>query len=121
MPYPVFDTNIIIDWLRERPEALAELASYDEVRISRITWSDVLAGEPLDTRPRVEQLLERFTVIELDVRIESVAADVRHRSRVKLLDAFIYATAQVDGVALITRNTKDFPASTPGVRIPYTL
>jgi hypothetical protein len=39
----------------------------------------------------------------------------------KLPDAIIQATAEGAGRVLITRNTRDFPASTPGVRIPYTL
>ncbi len=39
----------------------------------------------------------------------------------KLLDAIILATAQVNGAILITRNTHDFPAAMPGVRVPYTL
>jgi predicted nucleic acid-binding protein len=32
----------------------------------------------------------------------------------------ILATAQVHGAILVTRNTKDFPARMPGIRIPYT-
>jgi hypothetical protein len=39
----------------------------------------------------------------------------------KLLDAMILATAQVNGAILVTRNTKDFPANMPGIRVPYTL
>jgi predicted nucleic acid-binding protein len=39
----------------------------------------------------------------------------------KLMDAYILATAQVNGAILITRNTKDFPAEMPGIRIPYTI
>ena len=39
----------------------------------------------------------------------------------KLLDAYILATAQVNGAILITRNFKDFPAEMPDIRIPYTL
>jgi predicted nucleic acid-binding protein len=39
--------------------------------------------------------------------------------RIKLLDAYIFATAQVNGSILVTRNTKDFPAQTPGIRVPY--
>ena len=39
----------------------------------------------------------------------------------KLIDAFILATAQVSGAILITRNTKDFPANMPGIRVPYNL
>ena len=39
----------------------------------------------------------------------------------KLLDAYVLATAQVNNAILITRNTKDFPANMPGIRVPYTI
>jgi predicted nucleic acid-binding protein len=39
----------------------------------------------------------------------------------KLLDAMILAAAQVNGAILVTRNTRDFPANMPGIRVPYTL
>lgn len=121
MSDPVFDTNIVIDWLRERPQAEAELVRYRRHRISRITWTEVLAGEPLETRDHVQELIRPFEVIELDSRIASAAADIRFRTNMKLLDAMILATAQVTGSILVTRNTKDFPATMPGIRVPYTL
>ena len=62
-----------------------------------------------------------FDVVEVDARVAAAAADIRFRTRMKLLDALILATAQVNGAILITRNTKDFSATMPGVRIPYTL
>ena len=121
MADPLFDTNIVIDWLRRRPQALAELSRYRRPRISRITWTEVLAGEPLETREQVEELIRPFELIEVDGRIAAAAADIRFRTRMKLLDALILATAQTSGTILITRNTKDFPAAMPGVRIPYKL
>jgi predicted nucleic acid-binding protein len=89
--------------------------------MSRIVWTEVLAGEALDTRDNVRQALANFEIVELDARIAMAAADIRFRSRMKLLDAYILATAQVNGAILITRNTKDFPAEMPGIRVPYTL
>lgn len=120
MADPVFDTNIVIDWLRERPEAEAELTRYRRHRISRMTWIEILAGEPLETRDYVQELIAPFEVIDVDARIASAAADTRSRTRMKLLDAIILATAQVTGSILVTRNTKDFPATMPGIRVPYT-
>ena len=38
-----------------------------------------------------------------------------------LADALTLAAAQTAGKILITRNTKDFPAEMPGIRVPYTL
>lgn len=121
MSDPFFDTNILIDWMFERQPAIAELSRYRRHRISRIVWTEILAGEPLHGRARVQQLISPFDIVELDGRIASAAADIRHRLRMKLIDALILATAQVNGAILITRNTKDFPANLPGVRVPYTL
>jgi predicted nucleic acid-binding protein len=118
---PFFDTNIVIDWLKRKPEAIAELVRYKGHRMSRIVWTEVLAGEALDRRHRVGQALANFEIVELDARIAAAAADLCYRSRMKTLDAYILATAQVNGAILITRNTKDFPAMMPGIRVPYTL
>ncbi len=121
MADPFFDTNILIDWLNDIPEATAELERYPGHRISRIVWTEVLAGEPLERRDTVRQLISHFEVVEIDARTALTAADIRHRTRMKLFDAYILATAQVNGAILITRNTKDFPVNMPGIRVPYTL
>jgi predicted nucleic acid-binding protein len=118
---PFFDTNILVDWLKRRPQARAEILRYPAHRISRIVWTEVMAGEPLEVRSTVQEALSHFEVVELDQRIATAAADIRHRMRMKLLDAFILATAQVNGAILITRNTKDFPVQVPGIRVPYVL
>jgi predicted nucleic acid-binding protein len=118
---PFFDTNILVDWLFGRAEAIGELGRYSRHRISRIVWTELLAGEPPETRSEIQALLQPFEVVEIDQRIARLAADIRQRMRMTLLDAFILATAQVNGAILVTRNTKDFPATMPGVRIPYTL
>ena len=121
MSDPFFDTNIVIDWLKRSPQAAAELARYSRHRMSRIVWTEVLAGEALDARDVVRQALSNFEIVEIDGRIASAAADIRYRSRMKLMDAYILATAQVNGAILVTRNIKDFPANMPGIRVPYRL
>ena len=120
MSDPFFDTNIVIDWLFDRAPAIQELSRYRRHRMSRIVWTEVLAGEPLHRRSELQQLMSAFEVVEIDARIAAASADIRHRTGMKLMDAFILATAQVNGAILITRNTKDFPAAMPGIRVPYT-
>ncbi|WEK46641.1 MAG: type II toxin-antitoxin system VapC family toxin [Candidatus Andeanibacterium colombiense] len=119
MSDPFFDTNILIDWLRDRPEAAGELSRYNRHRVSRVVWTEILAGEPLEKRDIVQQLIAPFEVVEIDARIAAAAAEIRHRMKMKLMDAYILATAQVNGAILITRNTRDFPAQMPGIRVPY--
>lgn len=121
MADPFFDSNILIDWLNDVPQASVELARYKRNRISRVVWTEILAGESLESRDVVRELIAPFEVVEIDARIASAAAGIRHRSKMKLMDAYILATAQVNGAILITRNTKDFPAALPGIRVPYIL
>ena len=119
MSDPFFDSNIVIDWLNDSQAATDELGRYPRHRISRIVWTEVLAGEPLERRDLIQQIISPFEVVELDARIALAAADIRHRMRIKLIDAYIFATAQVNGAILVTRNTKDFPVQIPGIRVPY--
>lgn len=121
MSAPFFDTSILVDWFKRRPQARAEIERYSAHRISRIVWTEILAAEGLEHRAEVQEALSNFETVELDQRIALAAADIRHRTKMKLLDAYVLATAQVNGAILITRNTKDFPAALPGIRIPYVL
>ena len=121
MSDPFFDTNIVIDWLKRIPAATAELGLYDRHQISRIVWTEVLAGQDGEARGLVLKALSHFEIVELDEQIATVAATIRFQSKLKLMDAFILATAQVHGRTLVTRNTKDFPADMPGIRVPYSL
>ena len=121
MSDPFFDTNIVIDWLKNRPEAAAELSKHRGQRISRVVWTEVLVGESAEGRDLVRRALSHFETVEIDEPIALAAAGIRHATRMKLMDAYILATAQVNGAMLITRNTKDFPVDMPGIYVPYTL
>lgn len=115
-----FDTNILIDALARRPQALAELRRAARPWISRVTWIEVLAGVPVPARVETEQYLAHFSIRELSPEIARRAADLRfHKRSLKLPDAVIFASAQEHGAILVTRNVKDFPAAIPGIRIPY--
>ena len=122
MSAPFFDTNIITHWLRRRPQAYAEIQRYSSHRISRIVWTEVLAGERLEDRRAVQEALSNFEMLEIDQEIAARAASMRReRERLKAMDAIILSTAQIRGRVLVTRNTKDFPAEMPGIRVPYQL
>ncbi len=116
-----FDTNIIIDALARRQQALDELRRASRPWISRVTWIEVLAGMPPPARLETEQYLQNYSVRELSPEIARRAADLRFNKRsLKLPDAVIFASAQEHGAILVTRNIRDFPANMPGIRVPYT-
>lgn len=120
------DANILIDALMEHDPAHREMtriaASGSRMWISRMAWLEVLSkGSDMIVRDAL-QFLGRFGLDEIDDEISHRAAALRReRPRLKSPDAFILATAQIRGRVLITRNTKDFPAEMPGIRIPYTI
>ena len=116
-----FDTNIVIDMLHNRPAAWAEVRSVSRAWISRMTWIEVMSGVPDDAAIETEEFLRLFAMSEIDEEIARRAAALRHqRKSLKSPDAVILASAQVTGRILVTRNTKDFPAEMPGIRVPYT-
>ena len=117
-----FDSNILIDALNGEARAHLEIARVDRPCISRITWIEVLSKERDGTLRTIEAFLGGFEVDELDAKVASRAAALRReRPRLHLADAVILASAQLHNRILVTRNTKDFPATVPGVRVPYTL
>ena len=117
-----FDSNILIDALNGHERAHAELERVDELWISRVTWIEVMSRVDDATVGRTRSLLSAFMIDELDEAIAARAAALRNERRsLKLPDAVILASAQVRGRILVTRNTKDFPATMPGIRVPYTL
>ena len=121
-----FDSNIIIDTLRGFAQARAEIERAvlrgGRVWISRVVWIEVMSKGEGEGLRRAETLLAGFGIDEVDEEIASRAAALRRdRPRLKAMDAIILATATLRGRVLITRNTKDFPAEMPGIRVPYTL
>jgi predicted nucleic acid-binding protein len=122
MSVAAFDTAVLVDALKGLPEAGAELQRYRQRFISRLTWITVMSHAQPDDTHRAEGFLSHFSVVEVSDEIARSAAQLcGQRAGLSLDNAVILASAQVSGRILITRNTKDFPAAMPGIRVPYTL
>lgn len=121
-----FDANIVIDalagYLPARNEIERAVGLTSRPWISRMAWIEVLSKGNEAMVKDAMVFLSRFGLDEIDDEISRRAAALRReRPRLKSPDAIILATAQIRGRVLITRNTKDFPAEMPGIRVPYTL
>jgi len=117
----VFDTNIVIDALNGVTETDSEYRRYERVLLNRISWMEVLVGAQ-DDEQRVRDFLElHFEIVPLDLEVAERAITARRTHRMRLPDAIIWATAQVNQAVLVTRNTKDFDPAWEGVRVPYQL
>lgn len=118
----LFDSNIVIDFLNGVPQANEELSHYREAYISPITWVEAQVKAPKGLEDATREAIDaNFKRLELDLATLGESLNLRRSLRLKLPDALILAAARVKGWQLVTRNTKDFPASMPGIRVPYQL
>jgi predicted nucleic acid-binding protein len=116
----LFDTNILVDCVHGLTSATDEMARYDEMKVSRIVWIEFLAGaKTAEVAARRRWLLDDFELLEIDAAVSEETILIRQRTRLKLPDAIILATARVHGLLLVTRNSRDFPRRDPHIRIPY--
>jgi len=116
----LFDSNILIDYLNGIEAARAELALYTQPMISSITWMEVMVGVKSDDEEvKVRTFLSRFSVVPVSTDVAEKAVELRRQYHMRLSDAIIWASAFHESCLLVSRNTRDFPAEHPGVRMPY--
>ena len=116
----LFDTNILVDYLNGVEAARTEIGRHKDRFISVVTWMEVLIGAHNDAEADViEMFLRDFKIVDLTRRVSREAVDIRRTQKLRLPDAMIWASARAESALLVTRNTKDFPKSDPGVRVPY--
>ena len=116
----LFDTNIMLDYLKGLPQAKEEFPRHKKICLSLISWMEVLVGARNEVEIlKLKQFLSKFDVLAITTEIAEVAITLRQQYRIKLPDALIWATAEVNHCLFITRNTKDFPDTHPSIRVPY--
>lgn len=115
----LLDTNILIDYLNGIALAKEEIRLYEQPSISMVTWMEVMAGTGDDDEAVVRAFLSGFHRIDIDETVAEKAVANRRTRRLRLPDAIILASALQENALLVTRNTKDFSADEPGIRIPY--
>jgi predicted nucleic acid-binding protein len=114
---PLVDSDVVIDLLRKRDEAVAcvrQEVLRGPVYGSVLTRAEVLAGMLPGEETATEEHLEIIRWLPVDSRIADRAGEFsrRHRaahSGIDLTDYVIAATADVAGLRLLTRNVKHYP------------
>ncbi len=110
----LIDTNVAIEYIGE---VLSEssLKKLDTIidrkfsisvinKIELLGFADITENEEL----KFQELIDAADIINLGEDIIHRTIKVRRQFKIKLPDAIIAATALVNNLALITRNTKDF-------------
>lgn len=106
----LLDSVILIDHFNAIPAATSYLRqTHGASVISVITRAEVLSGFDAAGAARVLPLLDRFRTLPIDRDTADRAARLRREHRWRLPDAFQAALADLNGLKLATRNTRDFP------------
>lgn len=136
----LLDTNLVSEWVKPHPNpgVVAWMAEIDEDRtfLSVVTITELRFGiETMTTSARKlrlqnwlqEELSQRFEgrLLSIDSRIaDTCGRFIAHCKavgrRMEAMDAFIAATAEVHGLALVTRNGIDFRDVIRNVLNPWT-
>jgi predicted nucleic acid-binding protein len=116
----LLDSNILVDYLNGIGPAADVLGKAEATSISRVSWIEVLVGaESPEQTNALRAWLARFTIIEIDAVVAERAIELRRSRRLRLPDLLIWASAEVHGLILVSRNTRDFPSDQPGIHVPY--
>jgi predicted nucleic acid-binding protein len=120
----LLDTDVLIDYLREHPEAVAYVESLVEpLLISAITVAELYAGvRDGSERSALDAFIQAFEIAPVDHQIAVQGGlyrrDYRKSHNTGLADALIAATAEQQQATLVTLNHKHFPMLTH-VLVPY--
>ena len=120
----LIDTDILIDYLRDRAEAVSYLENLTEhLLISAVTVAELYAGVREGTeRIALESLVHAFEIVpvcnEIAVSGGLFRRDYGKSHNTGLADAIIAATAQIKNAQLVTFDRKHFPMLT-NVIVPY--
>lgn len=121
------DTSVAVDYLRDRPDAVAvveeTVSSGESLVASEIVRFELLSGVRSGEESAVERFCSRLGWVPVDETISRLAAAlaVRHRSAnvgIEDADYLIAATALELGSKLLTTNVRHFPML-PGLQPAY--
>jgi predicted nucleic acid-binding protein len=91
----IFDTNVLIDYLSGIKAAKTELAKYSNKAISIITWMEIQVGTEPPDQMRIDKFLLQFELLPITLLVSTESVAIRKHARIKLPDAIIWATAQI--------------------------
>ena len=107
----LIDTNTVIDYLDNKlTDGANKLIETISSKMSVITRMELLSWPGADTNQTavLEKFIDGSFVYALDEPVIVKAIEIRKTNKTKLPDAVIAATALINGLTLISINTKDF-------------
>ncbi len=120
----LIDTDVLIEYLRGRSEAVEYLESLtSDLYLSVISVAELFAGvKGSEEEKSLEQLFQAFVILPISEKTARLGGLYRKdhgpSHGVGLADALIAATAKENGADLVTFNRRHFPMLSK-IEVPY--
>ena len=85
----LFDTNILIDYLRGIPQARTECDRHSDRAVSIVSWMEVMAGSTADNEADARSFLLNFYTLPLDADVAERAFLLRRTNSAREMDSFL--------------------------------
>ncbi len=111
----LIDTDVLINFLRGRDEARAQLeklAGEADLCCSAITVAEIHAGMKEHERTRTSELIDSFMIVDVTREIAEKAGAYKRSitaQKLELDDCLVAATAYIMRAVLATGNSKHYP------------
>ncbi len=115
----LFDSNVVIEAVNGRQEALQLIDATPGRYISAVSWVEIMVGVEKALYGRAAETLPRFSFLPVDEAVAAEAAFVERRYPVSRMDALVLASARVHGLLLLTNDKTLLHIAGTQARSPY--
>jgi hypothetical protein len=116
----VFDTALVIDFLRGVKRAQVAFAEFPDRAITVGTWVEVMREAPRQLEPQTREFLRGFERLAINEAIADRAlALIQQYARLNIRHAIPWATAQINSSIYVSVDIPQLGAEDPTVYVPY--
>jgi predicted nucleic acid-binding protein len=116
----VFDTALVIDYLRGIKRALEAFGQFPDRAITVVSWVEIMREAPSRLELQTREFLRGFERLAINEAIADRAlALMQQHDRLSIQQALAWATAQINNAVYVTVDFPRLTAPDPTVYVPY--
>lgn len=116
----VFDTCLLVDYLRGIPQAHKAFENYPHRSITVLTWIEVMGAAPQALSAQTRDFLRGFERLAINEAIADRALSlIQRHGRITMRHALPWATAQSNALVYVTPDFPRLAVKDATVVIPY--
>ena len=116
----VFDTALVIDYLRGVKRAQEAFAQFPDRAITVGSWVEVMKEAPPNLEPQTREFLRGFERLAINEAIADRALELlQQHPQLDIRQAFPWATAQINSSVYVTVDFPRLATQDPTVWVPY--